>query len=379
MTFLASLLYLLYPLALPTGTTAGLGPTWAQEAMDPVLYRRPTTISMSRDGTVGLVVGESEEHAFDRVYVFHDGASEAIPMPPKSLLARFFLSVYNEERGTTGFNEALLTQIRNLVVGADDTLYVGVSSSFDGAYLGEQEASFRWSSSTWLPSPSVAIGESVPKNLWVAAADNSGDVGYVGDRLYLDPASQANLSPDALDDVATWVHAGHFTPLGNGIVTAVCGNRVVGYDAHYVPSGIDVRPTSNAVLAEEWNGGRHSVLGHGLAWSVNADGDAVGDDRATLKSVGYPTLWHKGKTIRLSSIHGSAFAIADDGTIVGDEESRAFIIRAGDLQRRPILLDSWLVGSGWHVRAAYAISANGDILAVASRGGLDHVVLLVPK
>jgi hypothetical protein len=379
MILLISLLYLLHPLALPAGTTAVLGPTSSQAAMEPVLYRRPTTVSISRDGTVGLVVGESEEHAFDRVYVFRNGASVAIPLVPKSLLGRFFLSVYNEEHGTTGFNEALLTQVRNLVIGDDDTLFVGISSSVEGAYSAEQDASFKWSSLVWLPSPSVAFSESIPKNVWVAAADGTADIGYVADRLYLDPASQARLTPDALDDVAVWAHSGSLTLLGTGVITAVCGNRVVGYDAHYVPSGIDVKPTSDAVLAEEWNGGRHSLLGYGLAWSVNADGDVVGDDRTTLKSVGYPTLWHKGKAIRLSSAHGSAFAIANDGTIVGDEVSGAFIIRAEDPKRQPVLLDSLLTGSGWHVRAAYAISANGDILALASRKGADHMVLLVPN
>ncbi len=137
MIFLVSLLYLLHPLALPAGTTAVLGPTSSQAAMEPVLYRRPTTISMSRGGTVGLVVGESEEHAFDRVYVFRNGASDAIPIVPESLLGRFFLSVYNEEHGTTGFNLTYLRcvypiQAETLVVECEREVFAAASALKDG-------------------------------------------------------------------------------------------------------------------------------------------------------------------------------------------------------------------------------------------------------
>jgi hypothetical protein len=58
-------------------------------------------------------------------------------------------------------------------------------------------------------------------------------------------------------------------------------------------------------------------LGAGIAWSVATNGDVVGDDRSAFKSAGRPTLWRRGQAIALSNLAGSAFGIADDGTIVG--------------------------------------------------------------
>jgi hypothetical protein len=104
----------------------------------------------------------------------------------------------------------------------------------------------------------------------------------------------------------------------------------------------------------------------------------VGDDRGTLKSVGVPTLWHNGKPVHLSHAQGTAFAISDDGTIVGDANSRAFLISPNDPRHRLIFLDD-LVNGSWHISAAYYIAENGDILALASRkGALSQFVLLHP-
>ncbi len=146
--------------------------------------------------------------------------------------------------------------------------------------------------------------------------------------------------------------AQHATVLGDGTITAMSGNRTVGYDDGYVPGGDGSTP----VQAIEWSGRHRSVLGAGIAWSVNVRGDVVGDNRQTLKSVGVPVLWHNGRSIRLSDKEGTAFAVADDGTIVGDVKSRGFLIHSDHAGYHLFFLDD-LVGGGWHISAAYYVAS----------------------
>lgn len=214
----------------------------------------------------------------------------------------------------------------------------------------------------------------MPKNVWVAASDPRGGLGYVGDCLYLDPAGLVNARTDNLFDVAMVYRAQHTMVLGRGIMTAMSGNRTVGYDNKYVPGSNGSAP----VQAIEWTGYHRSVLGAGIAWSVNANNDVVGDNRKTLKSVRVPMFWHAGVPIRLSDEEGTAFAISDNGTIVGEVKSHAFVIRPKDPRRRLIFLDD-IASGGWHISAAYCIANNGDILALAAKNGMPaRLVLLRP-
>ena len=362
---LAALLYTVQLLSLPSNNVVVIGPTPTQTLMEPVLYRRPSTIALSSSGIAAFVAGKSEIHAAGNMehIVIDDVRMHVLPLPGAGTLAPFFLNP----------KAANLITVRNLVLSRNGKPVVGLSMDISGAYGATQEASFTWVGSRWIPAPG-APSRAMPKNVWVAAADPQGGLAYVGDYLDLDPASLVNARGDNLFDVAMIYRGRRAMVLGSGIITGMSGNRTVGYDDGYVPGSNGSAP----VRAIEWTGYYRSVLGTGIAWSVNARGEVVGDNRKTLKSVGVPMLWRHGKSIRLSNAEGTAFAVADNGTIVGDVKSRAFLIRPNDPSRRLIFLDD-LVGGGWHISAAYYIAANGDILALASkRGALSRLVLLRP-
>lgn len=362
---LAALLYTVQLLSLPPNDVVVTGPTPTQALMEPVLFRRPSTIALSSSGIAAFVVGKSEGHAADNMehIVIDDAKMHVLPLPGVGALAPFFLSP----------RAANLISVRNLVISRKGKPVVGLSMDISGAYGATQEASFTRVGSRWIPALRDSSG-AMPKNVWVAAADSRGGLGYVGDYLDLDPASLVNARGDNLFNVAMTRIAQRAMVLGSGIITGMSGNRTVGYDDGYVPGSNGSTP----VRAIKWTGYYRSVLGTGIAWSVNAQGDVVGDNRKTLKSVGVPMLWHNDKPIRLSDAEGTAFAVADDGTIVGDVKSRAFLIRPNDASHRLIFLDD-LVAGGWNITAAYYVASNGDILALASkRRTLSRLVLLRP-
>ena len=73
----------------------------------------------------------------------------------------------------------------------------------------------------------------------------------------------------------------------------------------------------------------------------------------------------------------SAYAISDDGTIVGEVSNGGFVAYANDPQR--IMALDGLVPHGWHVLAAYAVAKNGDIVALAARGGAAPILVLLDR
>lgn len=360
-TMLAAILYSVQILSLPRHSVAVLWPTSTQVLMEPVLYRRPSTVALA-SSCAAIVVRTHESNGRngpERVVV--DG--DVLPFPKIDVLAPYFINPGARN----------LMSVRNLVLAQRGKPVIAVYDEVSGAYWAVQEASFAWDGSRWIPALPTASGM-MPKNVWVAAADSHGGLGYVGDYLYFDPARLTNALADSLSNVAMIYRAQHPMVLGRGIITAMSANRTVGYDDGYVPGANGSTP----VHAIEWQGFIRSVLGEGIAWSVNAQGDVVGDNRKTLKSVGVPMLWHEGRPIRLGDTEGTAFAIADNGTIVGDMKSHAFLIQPNDPSHHLIVLDD-LVGGGWHISAAYYVAANGDILALASRKRApSRLVLLRP-
>ncbi|HLI95149.1 MAG TPA: hypothetical protein VKT72_03560 [Candidatus Baltobacteraceae bacterium] len=334
-----------------------------QSLMEPVLYRRPPTVALD-SSRVAVVVQKSRKDSRgspDCVVIDGDGM-HVLPFPTADVLAPFFVDPSARN----------LMAVRNVVLSASGEPVVAIYAELGGAYWAVQEASFEWTGSKWRPALPDTTGM-MPQNVWVAASDPHDGLGYVGDYLYLDPASLMNARDDNLFNVAMVYRSRHATVLGDGNITAMSGNRTVGYDDSYVPGGNGSTP----VQAIEWIGHNRSVLGAGIAWSVNARGDVVGDNRQTLRSIGVPMLWRDGKPIRLSAAEGTAFAIADDGTIVGTARSRGFLIRPNDTSRL-IFLDE-LVAGGWHISAAYYIAPNGNILALASRKGTPPQLVLLRR
>jgi len=96
------------------------------------------------------------------------------------------------------------------------------------------------------------------------------------------------------------------------------------------------------------NGVAHRI-GQGIAYDVNATGDIVGDNERLFGETGQPMLWHNGRGIVLDRRHGSAYGIADDGTIVGQVGQNAFIATAGKPNAPIRLLDGRLADHRWHI------------------------------
>jgi len=274
----------------------------------------------------------------------------------------FARTMYNP----SGQNTVPGARIESVLLSDDGTPFVNITAPFDGAYTGLEEAAFVRTSGGWRPD----VSDTVPTqagNRWVAAAERRSKVVIVGDyrdELPGDAGFIANQDEVVLVDE----RAQNF--LGHGIATAVRGRYVTGYDAGF--------PGLHKLGALEWIDRRRVRLGAGIAWSANAAGDVVGDDRASLDVAGHPMLWHRGRPVRLSAGTGSAFAISDRGTIVGAIGDDGFVIQPGG--RRAITrLDTVIRDRGWHVSSAFAIASEGSLLAVASRHGNDPKVVLLKR
>jgi hypothetical protein len=182
------------------------------------------------------------------------------------------------------------------------------------------------------------------------------------------------------DEDKLWIRdAGPPTYIGGGTISAIRNHHFVGYDAHYAPTQPS---TPTPVNAFTWTHGKKTELGKGVAWSVNSNGDVVGDDRPSVDMPGRPSVWHRGKKTLLSTAQGSAFGINDRGEIVGDLASGgSFIAAFHDGHASLVMLDHVMSPHGpWHIKHALAIADDGSILALArSASGTETLVMLIPS
>jgi hypothetical protein len=124
-----------------------------------------------------------------------------------------------------------------------------------------------------------------------------------------------------------------------------------------------------------------------VVFGVDADGNAVGDDRSSLQlPVGprdgrSPILWRAGKEIRLSESRGTAFAISKHGTIVGTTAEGGFTADVRDVQPGAALLDGRVAGLGnMHILAALGVADDETILALVRRAnGTQALAKLTPQ
>lgn len=79
--------------------------------------------------------------------------------------------------------------------------------------------------------------------------------------------------------------------------------------------------------------------------------------------------------------HGSAYAISENGAIVGVSDTGAFIANAYDAKPRARPLDELIPSLGnRHVQAAFGIADNDSILAlVVGKDGKRELAVLVPQ
>ncbi|MEA2689479.1 MAG: hypothetical protein QOD51_2086, partial [Candidatus Eremiobacteraeota bacterium] len=296
-----------------------------------------------------------------------------IPAPSDAVLAPVFFAYTPGPHGERTYPGAV---IQNLVVSRTGT-YVTMAQQFGGAYSGLQEHSFKWTGSAWRDATPRANGIDA-HNAWVAAATCPEPV-FVADYLDNDAAAteRERDRPHYEEDlVFTQSASARATVIGNGIATACADRSTAGYDAGFRPLGY--QPGNPArTKAVVWRPQRKTVLGNGVAWSINRLGEAVGDDRPTMWGKGRPVLWNgRGFARTLSERAGSAFGINDSGSIVAEIGGEA-VAFARNRATPPVYLNASVVQRGWRICGAYAIAQNGTILVVACKNeGLPRIATL---
>jgi len=351
--------------------------TQLQHLWEPSSFNRPSALTVNKRGDVALLLRKTEFAVGETVLeIGRDGRGMLVDRPSDHIIhsaAQFFSYL----AGANGQPTYPYAKVQNFVQSSDGTAFMTVSAQFSGGYSGDSEATFEYDKTSWRPL-SVASSSIGNKNNWIAAADGRRNLALVLNSL-IEPPS--NVNPDAHqpqfnNNVICRFVNGRALPLGSGIATAIVGDYVAGYNISYGLLGDQPREKATTI-ALEYIGKRKINLGSGIAWSVNSSNVVVGDDRHTIDGHGRPTLWAHGREISLSSTPGSAYAISDDGTVVGDVATGAFISRFRDNRVKTILLDRLLADRSWHVIHAYGLSSNRSIVAVASRrGGSAELVRL---
>ncbi|MBD5655518.1 MAG: hypothetical protein IAI50_10135 [Candidatus Eremiobacteraeota bacterium] len=274
---------------------------------------------------------------------------------------------------------------RALALEDDGTPVATVVSHFWGGYSGAETSAYRWNGTAWELTPPHNVMRPAIRgwdvNIEVAAVTTIGSAAFNGvyghqcipDTAFLnDPNYELNEVERRM--------GGRVVALGPGTATAMRGKIIVGFTAGLNPFGPSCeRPRASTAIEWSENNVAHRI-GRGVAYDVNAKGDIVGDNERLFGEPAQPMLWHDGRAIVLDHRHGSAYAIADDGTIVGQIGHEAFLADAGRPDAAIRRLDDRLVDRSWHVSAAYGIATRGQILAIARKGsGAQQTVLLEPE
>jgi hypothetical protein len=263
-----------------------------------------------------------------------------------------------------------------VALAGDGTPFVTLNDPIGpGPYSAMRKAAFVWNGSWHVVPKGSAFGPAgdsdTPTNVSIAAAGSALDYAYNGDFENL-PSETAVPRGDARDQAA--VHfGGQAIQLGVANVTAMRDDYVAGID--WNTGDLEER----AVLwrcRQNASGNRSCAargLGSGIAYGVDSDGEAVGDDDSGLdeeevfRFYGRPVLWRDGTTQRLSDAPGMADAISQDGSIVGtfDGPLRAFVADARSPLPQATTLDPRVANLGQlHVVAGLGISDDGRILAL---------------
>ena len=404
----AALAYTMHLIAFPTGWSV------PQERLG--LFNRPGYATMGRNGTAAVILAkwaanDAYQYPAQRVLIVRaDGtqtflrAIGAIESQP----FRFHQDVadcLHDPRNCAGFSSTALAR--------DGTPFVTLSKGFSGAYSGTVKAGLVWNGS-WQVVPGTMpfdhTGKQVPpSNVSIGAADTAVNFAYNGD--YVDSFAGEDLVDAARDryyqrDIAAVQYGSRRIQLGLGDAIAMRGQYVGGRDASVQLIVNNSRETlTYAILWHCLRGApcTRSQLGTGAAYGVDSRGDAVGDDEQYFRQVtgdfgvlGTPMLWRKGRPISLSpETKGAAYAISEDGTIVGTFVDRAegtafsgtrgFIADLYDRKPRARALDSLVVNLGaLRVVGAIGVADDGRILAIVQREGIrnsqmrSRLAILVP-
>ena len=345
--------------------------------------RKPELLTIGRNGDIAIIRPTDAMYLTGARTVFvrrFDGSSETLSTPPSALLTRSFRT-YPLQNGKPAFQDIYFASVR---IADDGAVIATVASHFWGGYSGIESAAFRWSGNHWeTVSPHDGQVPSLsgwPVNTQIAAADSGGTVALnvIYGQQWIPDTAYLNDSNYMLNQVE-WTSGKKHVLLGAGTATALAGDRVAGFQAGLNPFGPNAeRP--HASVAVLWDHRRVRRLGPGVAYDVNAGGEIVGDDETVFGKPGRPVLWRNGKTVLLDRRFGSAYAIGDDGVIVGQIGDSAFVADARSARLAVTLLDARVSDRRWHLIAAYGRDDRGRILALGRiSGGAPYVVVLSPR
>ncbi len=368
----APLAYSLREVAPPQGAGI-LGLTLATGSSS---YARPTTFALGAGGSVAAIVGPlpasfagTSFEGTSVLIVRNDGSRTVLTFPRHA--------TYDScaAPGATSSNSQPTARLDAVAVARDGTPFVSISCVSSGAYLHIFRSAALWNGDGWHDTTADLVPLH-PTNRSVGAADTPINAAYNGDYGYtFANLDEAQSTAHYQEQETGYTRAGRGFSLGYGVATAMRGQFVAGYS-----DGVNwTTPGLLPTIALEWTDGLRSELGPGVAYAVNGSGTVAGDDETKYgASDGHPVMWTAGNTVRLSASHGAAYAIADDGTLVGAVDRGGFVIAGGDATRRLRYLDD-MVPHAWHISGAYGIAANGRILAVGNHhSGADELLLLDP-
>jgi hypothetical protein len=278
--------------------------------------------------------------------------------------------------------------VADLRLASDGTPFVTMGAQFSGAYSGVSERVLSWNGKSWISrdvdlprrysdidNRSIGAVES-PSRFGVTSdsGDATGFDYYAHERDPMYDMPESGIANDA----AT-------TSLGVGTITSMRGRLTAGFLRPYGWCSQGGTP-----IAVRWIGVKKRLLGSGIAFGVDANGDVVGSDRPLVSTTqthngvtdysncedkGHPMLWLDKAAVQLSSLPGSALAIRD-GTIVGTVGGRAFLSHVDESGRILHYLDD-LVAGRWKFTEAIAIDGHGRILAIGGDGRSQRPVVFV--
>lgn len=358
-------LYSASVIALPAGSTVDT----SMNGGDP-----PKSISLARSGSAGFILqaADGKQPASKVLIVRADGSRVILHLPPDSVLAGVFKQYALGPNGEHRFPAKHFTAI---ALADDGTPFLTVSAPFFGAFTGIDQGVFIWNGEWRNAYPNGVPIET--GNVDIGAASSISH--FVSNGNYFNYfAGPIDGEPQHYqEDQVLLTKMSQAQSLGFGDATAIRGSVVVGY----APGRQTITsPDSVQVNAVEWAEGQMTRLGPGIARGVNAAGVVIGDDRAKRNEPSHPTLWLNGTAHRISASVGSAYAIDDDGNIVGSLRNDAFIARWDGKTVSVRRIDALLVDHRWHITAAFGIAKAGGVLALGRRGtGPMKLLLLHPS
>jgi hypothetical protein len=382
---IATITYALHLISFPAG--------WSTPRNSSPVFTRPSDATIGENGTVAVIL--ANQNAPQRVLIVRSDGTTTFLRAFDALQRRPFRRQIDPAACLHDTSDC--AYFATVALARDGTAFVTLAKPFSGAYSGVLDSALMWNGS-WHVVPDGkpfdhAGDPYTPTNVGIAAADSALDFAFNGNFLDGFGYDQDIHRPSYFRDIA----AAHFglrtTQLGLGTVTAMRGTYIAGADAGLGLGGHASFPTT-ALMWQciESVAAIHpctrTTLGPGVAYGVDTRGDVVGDDEAQFvngpgRGVGHPVLWRDGKRVRLSDEYGSAYAISENGTIVGTfggektpqgdivcGRTSAFIADADESQPHALSLDPLIRNLGSrHVSAALGVADDRRILAIVGANG----------